>query len=213
MFAHSISLWGRCSTFPSFSGRKCRICKICKCKGWLGPNKQQVRPASHFHRSCLMNFRKDPVPILPGKHLWSGVCRASALTTKFRSIPRICPYWRWNTYLEHERLDFLPRLVEFSVYWCFNTYRACVGQDNTNSQCTIGTVPNILVGNPGDHSGKFELFVTGTVLFLKCNRKFRSFQRSFNWMLNECWMNAFNDDYDRMMWRDFINGIFSYEML
>ncbi|KAJ3512957.1 hypothetical protein NLJ89_g3224 [Agrocybe chaxingu] len=29
---------------------------------------------------------------------------------------------------------------------------SCPGQDNTNSQCTIGAVPNILVSNSGDHS-------------------------------------------------------------
>ncbi|KAJ2928557.1 hypothetical protein H1R20_g8548, partial [Candolleomyces eurysporus] len=30
---------------------------------------------------------------------------------------------------------------------------SCPGQDNTNSQCTIGYVPNILVGEAGDHGG------------------------------------------------------------
>ncbi|RXW22370.1 hypothetical protein EST38_g3495 [Candolleomyces aberdarensis] len=33
---------------------------------------------------------------------------------------------------------------------------SCPGQDNTNSQCTIGYVPNILVGDAGDHGGPFD---------------------------------------------------------
>ncbi|CAA7265174.1 unnamed protein product [Cyclocybe aegerita] len=33
---------------------------------------------------------------------------------------------------------------------------SCPGQDNTNSQCTIGAVPNILVSNSGDHSGPYD---------------------------------------------------------
>ncbi|KAJ2921201.1 hypothetical protein H1R20_g15893, partial [Candolleomyces eurysporus] len=33
---------------------------------------------------------------------------------------------------------------------------SCPGQDNTNSQCTIGYVPNILVGNVGDHLGPYD---------------------------------------------------------
>lgn len=27
----------------------------------------------------------------------------------------------------------------------------CAGQDNTDPQCTIGTVPNVLVGSADDH--------------------------------------------------------------
>ncbi|KIM44391.1 hypothetical protein M413DRAFT_352271 [Hebeloma cylindrosporum] len=37
-----------------------------------------------------------------------------------------------------------------------NAWISCPGQDNTNSQCTVGTVPNIFVGNTGDHSGPFN---------------------------------------------------------
>ncbi|KAJ2913344.1 hypothetical protein MD484_g7068, partial [Candolleomyces efflorescens] len=33
---------------------------------------------------------------------------------------------------------------------------SCPGQDNTNSQCTIGYVPNILVSDAGDHGGPFD---------------------------------------------------------
>ncbi|EAU90643.1 lipase [Coprinopsis cinerea okayama7 len=32
----------------------------------------------------------------------------------------------------------------------------CPGQDNTNSQCTIGYVPNIFSGNLNDHGGPFD---------------------------------------------------------
>ena len=56
----------------------------------------------------------------------------------------------------------------------------CVGQDNTNSQCTIGTVPNVFEGNVNDHSGKFKFDIATTVLFLKCSRKFRPLQRSYD---------------------------------
>lgn len=31
-----------------------------------------------------------------------------------------------------------------------------IGQDNTNSQCTIGTVPNIFEGRDGDHAGPYD---------------------------------------------------------
>jgi hypothetical protein len=37
-----------------------------------------------------------------------------------------------------------------------NAWVNCPGQDNTNSQCTIGYVPNVLAGDPGDHSGPFD---------------------------------------------------------
>ncbi|QRV84521.1 Lipase (class 3) [Ceratobasidium sp. AG-Ba] len=33
---------------------------------------------------------------------------------------------------------------------------ACSGQDNTDPQCTIGTVSNVLVGDLGDHGGPYE---------------------------------------------------------
>ncbi|KAG8780339.1 hypothetical protein FRC12_023169 [Ceratobasidium sp. 428] len=33
---------------------------------------------------------------------------------------------------------------------------ACTGQDNTDSQCTIGTVSNVLVGDLNDHGGPYE---------------------------------------------------------
>jgi len=32
----------------------------------------------------------------------------------------------------------------------------CPGQDNTNSQCTIGYTPNLWSGTPGDHSGPYD---------------------------------------------------------
>ncbi|RDB18514.1 Lipase [Hypsizygus marmoreus] len=32
----------------------------------------------------------------------------------------------------------------------------CPGQDNTNGECTIGYVPNLLAGDPGDHSGPYD---------------------------------------------------------
>lgn len=37
-----------------------------------------------------------------------------------------------------------------------NAWAACPGQDNTNSQCTIGTVPNIFEGHDGDHTGPYD---------------------------------------------------------
>ncbi|KAG8713935.1 hypothetical protein FRC09_018166 [Ceratobasidium sp. 395] len=33
---------------------------------------------------------------------------------------------------------------------------ACTGQDNTDSQCTTGTVSNVLVGDLNDHGGPYE---------------------------------------------------------
>lgn len=33
---------------------------------------------------------------------------------------------------------------------------ACPGQDNTDARCTIGTVPNIFVSDPDDHSGPYD---------------------------------------------------------
>lgn len=37
----------------------------------------------------------------------------------------------------------------------------CPGHDNTDSQCTIGYVPNILEGTPGDHSGPYDGIIMG----------------------------------------------------
>ncbi|KDR80882.1 hypothetical protein GALMADRAFT_91570 [Galerina marginata CBS 339.88] len=37
-----------------------------------------------------------------------------------------------------------------------NTWVSCPGQDNTDPQCTIGTVPNIAAGNFSYHSGPFN---------------------------------------------------------
>lgn len=37
-----------------------------------------------------------------------------------------------------------------------NGWMSCPGQDNTNSQCTIGYVPNIFAGNAGDHNGPYD---------------------------------------------------------
>lgn len=37
-----------------------------------------------------------------------------------------------------------------------NQWISCPGQDSTDGQCTIGAVPNILVGNVGDHSGPYD---------------------------------------------------------
>ncbi|KAF8159299.1 lipase [Crassisporium funariophilum] len=42
-----------------------------------------------------------------------------------------------------------------------NAWISCPGQDNTNSACTIGTVPNIFVGSLGDHSGPFDGVMIG----------------------------------------------------
>ncbi|KAH7087903.1 Alpha/Beta hydrolase protein [Auriculariales sp. MPI-PUGE-AT-0066] len=41
-----------------------------------------------------------------------------------------------------------------------NQWLACTGQDSTETGCTIDTVPNILVGDAGDHSGPFNGIVT-----------------------------------------------------
>jgi len=37
-----------------------------------------------------------------------------------------------------------------------SAWMSCPGEDNTNSECTIGYVPNILVGNISDHSGPYD---------------------------------------------------------
>ncbi|KAF9466209.1 lipase [Collybia nuda] len=37
-----------------------------------------------------------------------------------------------------------------------NAWVDCPGQDNTDSQCTIGYVPNIFSGETGDHSGPYD---------------------------------------------------------
>ncbi|KAH6915706.1 lipase [Coprinopsis sp. MPI-PUGE-AT-0042] len=37
-----------------------------------------------------------------------------------------------------------------------NSWVSCPGTDNTNAQCTIGYVPNLLSGDAGDHSGPFN---------------------------------------------------------
>ncbi|KAF5379505.1 hypothetical protein D9615_006488 [Tricholomella constricta] len=37
-----------------------------------------------------------------------------------------------------------------------NAWVDCPGQDNTNSQCTIGYVPNLWSGDPNDHSGPYD---------------------------------------------------------
>ena len=33
---------------------------------------------------------------------------------------------------------------------------ACAGQDNTNSECIVGDVPNLLAGNETDHDGPYN---------------------------------------------------------
>ncbi|KAF5316578.1 hypothetical protein D9619_006734 [Psilocybe cf. subviscida] len=38
---------------------------------------------------------------------------------------------------------------------------SCPGQDSTDAGCTIDTVPNILVGSPGDHSGPYDGVIMG----------------------------------------------------
>ena len=35
-------------------------------------------------------------------------------------------------------------------------YNPTTGQDNTNSQCTVGDVPNLLAGNGSDHDGPYD---------------------------------------------------------
>ncbi|KAK0501700.1 lipase [Armillaria luteobubalina] len=42
-----------------------------------------------------------------------------------------------------------------------NAWVACPGQDNDNSQCTVGEVRNILVGDTDDHSGPYDGIVIG----------------------------------------------------
>ncbi|KAG7094313.1 hypothetical protein E1B28_007915 [Marasmius oreades] len=37
-----------------------------------------------------------------------------------------------------------------------NTWASCPGHDNTDKQCIVGDVPNIFVGDPGDHSGPYD---------------------------------------------------------
>ncbi|CAE6482587.1 unnamed protein product [Rhizoctonia solani] len=36
------------------------------------------------------------------------------------------------------------------------SWYACVGQDNTNVDCSTGAVPNILDGNTKDHAGPYD---------------------------------------------------------
>ncbi|KAF5379409.1 hypothetical protein D9615_006490 [Tricholomella constricta] len=42
-----------------------------------------------------------------------------------------------------------------------NAWINCPGQDNTDSQCTIGYVPNIFAGDTGDHSGPYDGIIMG----------------------------------------------------
>ncbi|CAE6439007.1 unnamed protein product [Rhizoctonia solani] len=37
-----------------------------------------------------------------------------------------------------------------------SSWYACVGQDNTNADCSTGAVPNILDGNTSDHAGPYD---------------------------------------------------------
>ncbi|KAF9269342.1 lipase [Marasmius fiardii PR-910] len=37
-----------------------------------------------------------------------------------------------------------------------NTWASCPGHDNTDTQCTVGDVPNIFEGNIDDHSGPYD---------------------------------------------------------
>ncbi|KAF6753512.1 Alpha/Beta hydrolase protein [Ephemerocybe angulata] len=37
-----------------------------------------------------------------------------------------------------------------------NAWENCPGQDNTDSQCTIGYVPNVFSGDTGDHDGPYD---------------------------------------------------------
>ncbi|KAH8828427.1 lipase [Flagelloscypha sp. PMI_526] len=42
-----------------------------------------------------------------------------------------------------------------------NSWVACSGEDNTDSQCTVGTVTNIFVGDAGDHPGPYNGITLG----------------------------------------------------
>lgn len=37
-----------------------------------------------------------------------------------------------------------------------NAWDSCPGHDNTDKSCTVGDVPNIFVGSPGDHAGPYN---------------------------------------------------------
>ena len=41
--------------------------------------------------------------------------------------------------------------IQDSLAWV-----ACAGQDNTNSDCIVGDVPNLLAGNETDHDGPYN---------------------------------------------------------
>jgi len=53
-------------------------------------------------------------------------------------------------------LGFLAQVGEVFGVLMSQYLLGCVGQDNTDPQCTIGTVPNIFAGSLNDHSGKFK---------------------------------------------------------
>lgn len=41
------------------------------------------------------------------------------------------------------------------------TWMACSGQDNTNAECEVGAVPNVLFADEGDHDGPYDGIVMG----------------------------------------------------
>lgn len=87
-------------------------------------------------QSCCTNFRNDVVPILPG-----DLCCLPNLKER---------YWYFaGRFLSYGHINGEIHIANL------NAWMSCLGQDNTNSQCTIGYVLNIFDGNAGDHTGIF----------------------------------------------------------
>ena len=53
-------------------------------------------------------------------------------------------------------LGFHHASGEVHIYSNTDAWNSCPGQDNTNSVCTIGDVPNIFVSDIDDHSGPYN---------------------------------------------------------
>lgn len=100
---------------------------------------------AHVTSLSHVNNKKDVVPILPGRFLGFHHPSGEVHIT------------------ESNAWDACPGMSLFDIVDKFNANQSnnLTGQDNTNSQCIIGTVPNIFEGDESDHDGPYDGVLMG----------------------------------------------------
>ena len=96
---------------------------------------------AHVTSLTRINNKKDPIAIVPGRSL--GFHHPSGEVHINSS----------SAWVACAGKQFAVRQY---VYRLLTEHRRLPGQDNTNSQCEVGAVPNILVSNIIDHLGPYD---------------------------------------------------------